>query len=602
MPPAADDEHATARDPLIGATLHERYRIETRIARGGMANVYEGSDLRLGRQVAIKVMHHGLGDAQAFGRRFVREAQSAAGLSHPNIVQVFDQGRDGDTVYLVMEYVPGRTLRDVIRDEAPLSPTQALQYIEPVLDALSAAHHDHLVHRDIKPENVLIGGRRVKVADFGLAQAIHADSQHSTTGSVLIGSVSYLAPELVTNRVADARADVYAAGVLLYELLTGVKPHRGDSPLQVAYQHVHEDVPAPSQSVEGLDASLDALVRDATARNLDHRLPDAEAMLSRVHECQDQLGGTEQTLTEIPAVVPAAKRRRPRWLVLLLIVALILGLGGAGWWFSVGRYTTTPDVVDLTEEQAVAKLESAGLKVSSAESEYSETIAEGHVLRTDPEGGDRVLSSGTVEVTLSRGPERYPVPKLRSLSEDEAQDKLQGTELKFGKSTLVFAPKMKEGLVVRTKPKAGKQVAPGTEVNLLVSKGPKPIQVPDVVGMTQAEATQRLDSLDVKIDYSSEFSDSVSEGTVISQSPSSSETVLPGETVSIVVSKGPELVSVPSLIGRRTADAQQTLEDLGLRVRVENAPTYLGLGYVQSSDPSRGSQVPKGSLVTLYQL
>ncbi len=273
QPDRQSDRHARAgadvgSDPMVGRVLDGRYRIGPRIARGGMASVYEATDIRLDRTVAVKVMHPGLGDDDEFAARFVREARSAARLSHPNVVAVFDQGDDEDTVFLAMELVDGHTLRDVIRKEAPMPPARALALIEPVLSALAAAHRAGLIHRDVKPENVLIADDgRIKVADFGLARAVSTETQHTATGGVLIGTVSYLAPELVVDGRADARADVYAAGVVLYELLTGAKPHEGESPIQVAYKHVHEDVPPPSRLAPGLPAYVDALVARATARD-----------------------------------------------------------------------------------------------------------------------------------------------------------------------------------------------------------------------------------------------------------------------------------------------------------------------------------------------
>ncbi|HEY0950403.1 protein kinase domain-containing protein, partial [Nocardioides sp.] len=275
---------------MTGRLLEGRYRIGARIARGGMASVYDATDVRLDRTVAIKIMHPGLGDDAEFAARFVREARSAARLSHPNVVSVYDQGDDHGTVFLAMELVEGITLRDVIRKEAPLPPARALALIEPVLSALAAAHRAGIIHRDVKPENVLIAADgRVKVADFGLARAVSADTQHTATGGVLIGTVSYLAPELVVDGRADARADVYAAGVVLFELLTGSKPHEGETPIQVAYKHVHEDVPAPSTLEPTLPAYVDALVARATARDRGLRPADAAVLLHQVHRVSHAL-------------------------------------------------------------------------------------------------------------------------------------------------------------------------------------------------------------------------------------------------------------------------------------------------------------------------
>ncbi|HKE68142.1 MAG TPA: protein kinase, partial [Nocardioidaceae bacterium] len=270
----------TSSDPMIGRLLDGRYRIEARIARGGMATVYTAIDTRLGRPVAVKVMHTGLGSDVDFASRFVREAQSAARLNHPSVVAVFDQGEDDGIVYLVMEYVDGDTLRHLLDQEAPLQPQRAVALLEQVLIAVSAAHDAGLVHRDLKPENVLIASNgQVKVADFGLARAVNANTSATATTGVLVGTVSYLAPELVLHQGADARSDVYACGVLLYEMLTGRKPHEGETPIQVAYKHVHEDIPMPSAIRPELPPYLDALVARSTARERDLRPADAKVLL-----------------------------------------------------------------------------------------------------------------------------------------------------------------------------------------------------------------------------------------------------------------------------------------------------------------------------------
>lgn len=278
-------------DPLVGQLLDGRYRVESRIARGGMAIVYEATDQRLDRTVALKVMPHGLADDESFTRRFVREARAAARLTQPNVVAVYDQGEDNGVLFLAMEYVPGRrTLRDLIRDQAPLSPRAALALFEDILTAIAAAHESGIVHRDIKPENVLITPRgQVKVADFGLARAISAATTGTATAGVLMGSVSYLPPELVTDGIADTRSDVYALGVLLFELLTGAKPHSGDSPIQIAYKHVHDDVPVPSTFVRGIPPYLDAFVARATARDRGQRPADAQVLMRQLRRVRHAL-------------------------------------------------------------------------------------------------------------------------------------------------------------------------------------------------------------------------------------------------------------------------------------------------------------------------
>lgn len=664
-------ESAGLSDPMTGRLLDGRYRIGPRVARGGMAAVYEATDLRLDRTVAVKVMHPGLGDDDEFAARFVREARAAARLSHPHVVAVYDQGDDDGTVFLAMEYVPGHTLRDVIRKESPMAPPRALALLEPVLSALAAAHRAGLVHRDIKPENVLLSDQgSVKVADFGLAKAVSADTQHTATGGVLIGTVSYLAPELVVESRSDARADVYAAGVVLFELLTGAKPHEGESPIQVAYKHVHEDVPAPSTLVPGIPGFVDALVARATARDRDQRPADAGVLLHQLHRVSQALadGVTEDreleadlrplppapydgedtqsdpfdtdeiatvlapvqaphlagadherttTIERTPAPAPApapaprpaaapppARRpRRSRRGPLLLFLALLLVVaGGVGaWWFGWARYTATPAVLGMSKTAAVEKLEAAGLEAEMGERAYSETVPAGRVLATDPDAGDRVLDGGTVTVVLSLGKERYDVPKLRGLTEDEAQDELAATSLAFGETTLTWSETVEEGQVIASDPPAGTTLRPDAIVDLVVSKGPKPIALRDWTGKDADTAEQALEAKGLVVSRSTEYSDDVPEGDVISQDPPGGETLYRGDEVQLVVSLGPELIEVPGgLRGSGVEAATERLEALGFEVETERSDNYFGLGYVFSTSPESGDMVPRGSTITLY--
>jgi eukaryotic-like serine/threonine-protein kinase len=655
---------AVASDPMNGRLLDGRYRIHSRIARGGMASVYEATDIRLDRTVAVKVMHPGLGDDDEFAARFVREARAAARLSHPNVVSVYDQGDEDGTVYLAMECVSGHTLRDVIRKESPMPPARAVALVEPVLSALASAHRAGLIHRDIKPENVLIatepdsGASRVKVADFGLAKAVSADTQHTATGGVLIGTVSYLAPELVVDGRADARADVYAVGVVLYELLTGAKPHEGESPIQVAYKHVHEDVPPPSSSVAGIPGYVDALVARATARDRGQRPADAAVLLHQLHRVGHALAAgvredleletdlaprpaispdtapepfdtgefaqlvspaeavdeqVHTTALERPApaptrsaapapVVPDRRPRRSKRGPVLLVLALLLAAtgGAAAWWFGYARYTPTPGVIGMERAAAVDKLEASGLTAEFGDKAYSETVPAGQVMSTDPSAGEGVLDGGSVVVVLSLGKERYDVPKLRGLTEDQAQDKLQATNLSFGESVQKFSETVPEGTVLKSDPPVGTTLRPDAVVDLVVSKGPRPIRIRDFTGEDADRAVAWFEQRDLDVDTSSEHSDTVAEGDVISQSPADG-TAFAGDSVELVVSDGPELVEVPSgLIASGVDAARERLEAAGFVVEVENDDGYIGLGYVFRVDPSSGSMVPAGSTITLY--
>jgi serine/threonine-protein kinase len=654
-------------DALVGRTLDRRYRIGPRIARGGMASVYEATDIRLDRTVAVKVMHAGLGDDDEFAARFVREARAAARLNHPHVVNVFDQGDDDGVVFLAMEYVPGHTLRDVIRKEAPMAAARAVALVEPVVSALAAAHRAGLMHRDVKPENVLIAdaqyGGTIKVADFGLAKAVSTDTQHTVTGGVLIGTVSYLAPELVVDGRADARADVYAVGVILFELLTGSKPHEGESPIQVAYKHVHEDVPAPSSVVPDLPPYVDALVARATARDRSLRPADAAVLLHQIHQVASALSAgvvddpdltadltprtlpvDEELTTDLtsalaagsasgqvsdltstfdrPALTggppagppaappprdrrPAARPPRPRRsrkgpLALLLSLLLVVGLGVGAWWFGFERYTSTPGVLGLARSAAVDRLEGSGLTAEVGDPAYSETVPRGEVLASDPEPGSRVLDGGTVTLTLSLGKERYDVPKLRGLGEDAAQDALAETKLSFGDSAERWSETVPAGTVMASDPAQGTRLRPGAAVDLVISRGRKPIDVKDFTGRPADAAEAWLDRKGLTGDVvGEEYSDTVPEGSVITQDPAAGQ-LFRGDEVRLVVSQGPELVEVPSVVAKGVDAATEELQGLGFEVVVENDSNYIGVGFVFRSDPAAGTMAPKGSTITLF--
>ncbi len=669
-------------DPLIGRLLDGRYLVGPRVARGGMATVYEATDTRLDRTVAVKVMHAGLGDDDEFSRRFRREAQAAARLAHHNVVAVFDQGDDDGTLFLVMEYVPGITLRDLIRSEAPMSPARALTVIEPVLSALGAAHRAGMIHRDVKPENVLLADDgRVKVADFGLARAVNSETQHTSTG-VLIGTVSYLSPELVVDGHADARSDVYAAGVLIYEMLTGQKPHQADSPIQVAYKHVHEDIPPPSRLMPSLPPYVDALVARATARDTALRPADATVLLHQLRRVRHALehgvaddpeltadlapaighgrdpfedtdgqlpraiidlsldgrgreprrqrdrrrlrpgaradldlrplpsrrgrrgagGGGARTLERPSAVQPLPPRPRrskrgPLLLVMLLVTALLVGLGG--WYFGFARYTTTPGVINMTKAAAKVEVVRSGLAFDVTGTGYSETVAKGSVLRTDPAPGSRISKDGTVQAVISLGPERHAVPKVDGRTLDDAQAMLQDSHLSFGRAIEKYSDTVKKGLVIKASPGVGTDLRRDAAVDLTVSKGQKPIEVPDFTGKDADDAETALDNLGLEVDTTSTYDDDVAKGKVIAQDPSDG-TLFKGDTVELTVSKGPELVEVPRVVAMGQGAATEKLEQAGFKVEYKESGTYLGLHFVLRSDPSAGSMVPKGSTITLY--
>ncbi|WP_245155113.1 Stk1 family PASTA domain-containing Ser/Thr kinase [Nocardioides sp. 1609] len=684
-----------------GRLLDGRYLVGPRIARGGMASVHEAHDVRLDRTVAVKIMHAGLSDADSdrdFADRFVREARAAARLSHPNVVAVYDQGDDDGTVFLAMELVSGHTLRDTIAKESPMPPARALALIEPVLSALAAAHRAGLIHRDVKPENVLISdeqsGGQVKVADFGLAKAISADTQHTATQGVLIGTVSYLAPELVVEGRADARADVYAAGVMLYELLTGEKPHEGETPIAVAYKHVHHDVPPPSALVPGIPPYVDALVARATARDRALRPADAGVLLHQVHRVSHALDrgvrdDPELTLDLAPHLLtperddldtdvalfadqrlprdhheptttlpvldapatrpvplpprtdqrpdprtgqrpgqqsrqaqppgppprqrpgqaprqagppgsgPTGRPRRSRRGPVLLVLALVLALavGGGAFWYGWARYTAAPTVVGESRAVAIAAVEDAELEIAFAEPVYDSDVPEGDVVSADPAGGAQVLPGDTVTVTLSLG--KLIVPGVRNLTEDAAQDELMAVQLEIGESIGRYSETVGADSVLGTVPKAGAELSSGDTVQIVVSLGRRPIKVGSWVGRTLEEAVAALDRRNLDHQSTEVFDAEVPRGTIISQDPAGG-TLFRDDVVSLVVSKGPEMVEVPRVNLFGVEAAEQALRDAGLVPQRSEEDDYYGLGFVVRTDPAAGTSVPKGSTVTIY--
>jgi serine/threonine-protein kinase len=593
-----------------------------------MATVYEAHDARLDRTIALKVMHPSLADDDEFVTRFIREAHSAARLSHPNVVAVYDQGADQGIVFLAMELVRGRTLRDLMREQTNLSPRQALEVLEPVLAALGAAHAAGIVHRDVKPENVLLSDDgRIKVADFGLARAVSGNTSHTTASGILMGTVAYLSPEQVERGVADPRSDVYAAGILLYEMLTGLKPYDGETAIQVAYRHVHDDVPAPSDLVPSLPAELDSLVARATSRDPDGRPPDARRMLTEVTSVRRQLsdgeldtlgaalapvaGTPDQTLVVDlrqpagparrgdtgPLGAPPPRRRSKGPIALVVIVALAVALSGFAWLYAaVLSKTTTPGLLGLTRPAAAAEATKAGLGVEVADREYSETVEKGLVLGTDPGPGKSIDKGGTVGLVMSLGPERYAVPKLRGRTEDVARRMLEDTNLQVGTPTRRFSQNIEKGSVISSEPEAGVELRPNTAVMLVISLGVEPVAVPDVVGQPVADAEKALDEAKLRSRAVKKFDETVPAGIVISQDPANG-TAGKNSVVTLQVSKGPPLIEVPDVTGKPVDEARAELEALGFPVNINQLP--VGPGIVRGQSPAAGEKHPKGTQVTL---
>ena len=627
MTSTTSSRHATVHDPLVGRLLDGRYQITDRLARGGMATVYRAVDTRLTRTVAVKIMHIGLGDDVEFARKFDREARAAARLSHPHVVSVFDQGQDVidshvARPYIVMEYVEGQTLRDVITAHAPMDPVDALDLLEPVAAALAAAHDAGLVHRDVKPENVLLGPRgRVKVADFGLAKAISSQTQTATQG-LLIGTVSYLPPELVLSGHADARSDVYSAGVVLFELLTGRKPHTGDTPIQVAYAHVHRDVPAPSgfATVAEIPAYLDALVARATARDPDLRPPDGRVLLTQLRRVRAALHAGVRDDPEL------TQDLRP-----MLTAAETEDLGSGSWtevlsdradvettqWVGPGgpdrppppdrpsHYTPPgPTPPRATQAPPPTPVADRGGRPSSAQAERIAT----HRARA---GRRRrrgwlvlllvlLLTTGAALTGWYLTEGRYTsAPALVSLPRDEAGRVAERANLRINFSA-DFSENVPPGAVISTEPGAGTKVARGGQIDAVLSKGPERFSMPTVVGLSQADAASALEAKQLRPGrITQRWSDTVGPGIVVAADRRAGAALKRDTAVGLAVSRGPQPVTVPDLVGQDADGAVAKLEKSGLAVTVgEDHSDTVKRGKVMAQDPKSG-MAAKGTTITV---
>jgi serine/threonine-protein kinase len=634
---------------MVGRLMDGRYQVRSRIARGGMATVYLATDLRLERRVAIKVMHGHLADDSAFKERFIQEARSAARLAHPNVVNVFDQGQDSDMAYLVMEYLPGITLRDLLKEHGKLTTEQTLDVLEAVLAGLSAAHKAGIVHRDLKPENVLLADDgRIKIGDFGLARAVSANT---ASGAALLGTIAYLSPELVTRGVADARSDIYAVGIMMYEMLTGEQPYKGEQPMQIAYQHANDSVPPPSSKNSRVPAELDELVLWATAHNPEDRPRDARVMLDQLLATQALLATalpTGATAVQRTMVMPTARaasvstdatvilrpaariappvivsdstaelttratRRRARGWWLFVLVLVLAGLAsGTGWYFGSGpgSHIAIPDVADHTVSDATRLLTRDGFVVDSVRGvSFSPVIAEGKVVATSPTVGAVLSKGGKVTLLISQGPEQLPVPVLVGLSEASAQSAITSARFTVSREAPIrqFDGHVAKGTVLDALDGAGNSLAAGTlysdqrPIRLVVSAGP----LPPVQGLSVDAAIAALKAVNLTgtPESTGVYSDTVDAGMVVAIDTAqvAGGVIRENDSVQFTVSKGPAPVVVPNVVGMTWSQAKPILTQAGFGLNYNAAIDLVpGVAKVQSVDPGAGKSVPKGTSLSL---
>ena len=630
---------------LIGEIIDGRYQLTRVVGSGGMATIYAAIDLRLDRQVAVKVMHSHLAQDEQFVSRFIREAKAAASLSHPNIVAVLDQGWNqggAPCVFIVMELIEGATLRDYIIEQGALSAERALSIITPVASALAAAHKLGIVHRDIKPENILVSKEgRIKIADFGLARGALLGNTMTAESSVILGSVSYLSPEQVQRGVADARSDIYSLGIVLFEILTGQKPYQGEDPVQVAIKHVNERVPAPSTIKPGLTIEMDQLVLSTTDIDPDKRPRDAVILLEKLRELSEKLDPRKRQLSleldlpplaikepgkkdgakrlrrdkdrevEIPknqeATVKKEKSssigkkalskriKRNRQIAALIAISL-----GIGIWYVIvgpGSKVIVPSLAGLTVREASSELADLGLDLKVEREEFNEDIPEDRVINSSPAGGGRISPAGTVEVTISKGKERYIVPTLQGLKIEIAEGLITDNKLVVGEVIEEFSSEFPKGFIMRSSPVAGERIKRDSQVTLYISKGIEQVGISSYQGKSGEQALNELTEAGFDVETKYVFSEDLPIGAVVSQLPRGGD-IDKGSVITLTVSKGSEFVFIPNLFSLTQAKAVDTLKDLDLKVIIKKVGNKK-IKVVTNISPKVGDKVKRGSTVTI---
>ncbi len=645
----------TLTDPLLGRLVDDRYEVRERVASGGMATVYLAFDRRLERAVALKVMHTNLADdadSREFVARFRREAKAAARLTHPGMVRVYDQGVDADVSYLTMEFVDGENLRQRMSHEGTLSVGEALTITESVLDALAAAHRLGLVHRDVKPENVLMDDEgRPKLADFGLARAVTEVT--STSSGVIMGTVAYLGPELVSRGMSDVRTDVYAVGILLFEMVTGRQPFTAPSAIEVAERHVHEDIPAPSSFAAWLPTEFDELVASLAARDPDMRPANAAAALAAVRHTRalmddptldrkaeppsgaialvddDQdattvlnattsgstialpiglgrqfpaVGGPPETGELITLPDPSAGPRRGKgwWWAGAAIGAALFGVLVLWWYNAVGpgAYTAIPDVGGVTQTVAESTMRGVGLEVTTTTA-FDDVIAEGLVVGTDPSGGTRVPNGDTVTLVVSKGPLMLDVPKLAGAKASDAEETIAKSGFPAGETTTKYSDTVAAGVVISSTPAAGESVRHDTPIDLVVSDGPAPVTIPDVVGVKESAARKALEDLGLRVSIVHERTDTAPKDEVFRQDPGAGVEGTRTQNVTLYVSDGPPLITVRDYVGGDVKDAERAARADGLKPSLYPKWPWSTKNSIVDQSLYPGAQVERGSDIVL---
>ncbi len=597
-----------------------RYRVTEKIGSGGMAEVYKAVDEVLGRTVAVKVLHPRYASDPGFVARFRQEAQAAANLSHPGIVNIYDWGRDDETYYIVMELVRGTDLKEIIEQQGPLDPVKAAEYAAQVCAALAVAHGYDIIHRDIKPHNiVLMPDGTVKVMDFGIARA--GNTTMTQTGSVL-GTAHYVSPEQAQGRALGPASDLYSLGVTLYEMVTGQLPFDADTPVAVALKQVNEEPVPPRRINPDVPQALEAVIMRALQKDPSARYSSAEEMRTDLKRflgggavaapaavvaggmaetsVMPAVGGEASSHAGAPRVRPVPQRRNPwPWIIgIALVLAAGLGVAWAMGAFDTVPTVVVPDVVGLTLEEASEVLASAELTVGPITERTSDEYEAGLVIEQSPEEGDEAPEGSEVSLVISLGPDVSEVPDLVGMTESDALRVVRqaGFEIDIQREYNSDVP---DGQVFRQAPEAGEMAPPETVITIVVSRGTQLVRVPDVVGKSRADATSELQDAGFRVNATEEFSDTVAKDRVISQSPEGGVSLDAGSTVTIRVSKGRDEVTVPSVIELSESQARRDIQAAGLRVQV-NYQVSPDDDVVLTQDPLPGQKVKRDTVVTIW--
>ena len=617
---------------MVDTVIGKRYRLAEKIGTGGMADVYKAHDEVLGRSVAVKIMHAKYASDPAFASRFRQEAQAAANLQSPYIVNIYDWGQDGDTYYIIMEYVRGTDLKSVIREKGWLPSAEVANIGAQVCAALAIAHGYDIIHRDIKPHNIMVlPDGAIKVMDFGIAAAGNNDMTES--GSVL-GTAHYVSPEQAQGKPLGATSDLYSLGIVLYEASTGKLPFDADSPVAVALKQVNEAPVRPTRINPAVDPNLEAVIGRALTKDPRARYQTAEDMrrellrIARPGAGATTVGGAvgggagAGRTSVMPAVgggFPDAEgspslNRRPQiqevpesnakriwaWVgiaaaVIIAGIAIIWAIVGLG-----GNQVTVPDVVGSTLEQAVAKMEDAGFVVADIKEVADTTVDPGTVVAQDPEGGTKAREGSNVTLTVSLSAETASVPDIVGMTEEEARTAI--TDAGFTPDPQPTQPSadVPAGSIIEQSPAGGEMAPKGSAISYVVSRGVETGQVPNVIGLKGTTAKANLEAAGFTVTVQEDYSSSIAAGIVISQNPNAGLTVGAGAEVVITVSKGtqPSLVTVPDVVGENYKTATSKLKALGFKVDVTFEPDTNN-GTVLDQDPPSGTQLEKGSTISL---